>query len=132
IALLADGPLGRLTETAIGHLLVVKGGVVCAPPRGTVLDGISLRVVEELCAEGGIPFAEAPLSLTDCASAGEAMLCGTAFCLAGVGWLEGIPLPWRGPITQRLLSAWSAQVGVDIAGQMGSPSTPAGAAAATR
>jgi hypothetical protein len=46
------------------------------------------------------------------------MLCGTAFCLAGVRWFEGRELPWPGPLTQRLLAAWSAKVGVDIAGQM--------------
>jgi hypothetical protein len=44
-------------------------------------------------------------------------LCGTAFCLAGVGEINGHPLPWPGPILTRLLSAWSAMVGLDISRQ---------------
>jgi branched-chain amino acid aminotransferase len=116
LALLCDD--AGLTETAIGNLLVVRGGVVHTPPAGHVLEGISLRVVRELCAEVGVGFVEEPLSPADLAGADEAMLCGTAFCLAGVRWFEGQVLPWPGPLTRRLLAAWSAKVGLDIAGQM--------------
>ncbi len=109
---------GRLTETAIGNLLVVRAGAVLTPPAAGVLDGISLHVVRELCAGLGVPFAEQPLSPADLAGADEAMLCGTAFCLAGVRWFEGHTLPWPGPLTLRLLAAWSDLVGVDVAAQM--------------
>jgi branched-chain amino acid aminotransferase len=117
LALLQDAQ-GHLTETAIGNLLLVSDGGVETPPAGSVLDGISLRVARELCQANSIPFAERPLTLADVASAGEAMLCGTAFCLAGVRWLEGHTFAWPGPITQRLLAAWSDLVGVDVAGQV--------------
>jgi branched-subunit amino acid aminotransferase/4-amino-4-deoxychorismate lyase len=117
VALLLDAPGGAVTETAIGHVLLVRGGTVVAPPAGTVLDGISLRVVRELCAALGMPYAEQRLTLSDARGAEEAMLTGTAFCLAGVRWLEGVELPWPGPVTRRLLAAWSEAVGVDIAGQ---------------
>jgi branched-subunit amino acid aminotransferase/4-amino-4-deoxychorismate lyase len=117
LALLADGN-GRLTETAIGNLLVVRNGIVHTPPVGRVLDGISLRVVRELCDEMGIAVVEAPLMPGDLAVASEAMLCGTAFCLAGVSRFDGQAIPWPGPLTQRLLAAWSAKVGVDIVAQM--------------
>lgn len=116
VALLSDGA-GNLTETAIGHVLLVRDGAVCVPPRGTVLDGISLGVVAGLCARLGVPVVERPLPLTEVPRASEALLCGTAFGLAGVRWLEGTVLPWPGPLTRRLLAAWSAEVGVDIAGQ---------------
>jgi branched-chain amino acid aminotransferase len=109
---------GLLTETAIGNLLVVRGGTVLTPPASRVLDGISLGVVRELCAGLNVPFAEQPLTPADLAGADEAMLCGTAFCLAGVRWFEGHPLPWPGPLTLRLLAAWSERVGVDVAAQM--------------
>lgn len=116
VALLSDGA-GNLTETAIGHVLLVRDGAVCVPPRGTVLDGISLGVVAGLCGRLGVPVVERPLPLAEVPRASEALLCGTAFCLAGVRWLEGTVLPAPGPLTQRLLAAWSAEVGVDIAGQ---------------
>ena len=115
---LLTGPGGHVTETAIGNLLVVRDGVVTTPPAGEVLDGISLRVVRELCAELGVPFAEAYLKLDDLRLASEAMLCGTAFCLAGVSWVEGNRIAWPGPVTERLQRAWSEEVGLDVVAQM--------------
>ena len=111
-----------LTETSIGHLLAVVDGVVITPPRPLVLDGISLRVTEELCRAAGIPFSEASLSLSPRLHGSEAMLSGTGFCLAGVRQIapehgEPIHCEWPGPLFRRLLAAWSDLVGVDIEGQ---------------
>src|SRR5262245_26205842 len=97
MALLLDAT-GRVTETAAANFLIVRGGAVITPPLTSVLDGISLRVVEELCRELSIPFVERPLTLAECQSADEALLAGTAFCLAGVRRLNGITLPWPGPV----------------------------------
>lgn len=116
-ALLLDAT-GRVTETAAASFLIVRGGAVITPPRSSVLDGISLRVVEELCRELAVPFVERLLTLDECQSADEALLAGTAFCLAGVRRLDGVTLPWPGPVWGRLLAAWSARVCVDIEGQI--------------
>src|SRR5262249_46869898 len=86
----ADGPV---TETAAANFLAVRGGTVLSPPRQSVLGGISLRVVEELCRELGIPFAERPLTLYDCLTAEEALLASTPYCLAGVSRIQGVDLP---------------------------------------
>ncbi len=114
IALLADD---TLTETAIGNLLVVRNGILYTPPRTKVLESISLRVVEELCFELGLVVEQRAITLSEAQTASEAMLTGTAFCLAGVRWLEGVHLECPGPITQRLLQAWNHLVGLDIAAQ---------------
>jgi branched-subunit amino acid aminotransferase/4-amino-4-deoxychorismate lyase len=116
-ALLLDGD-GFVTETAAANLLIVRDGTVLSPPRTTILNGVSLRVVEELCAELGIPFAERPLTLRECQSPDEAMLTGTAFCVAGVRAIDELPVRWPGPFTRRLLAAWSERVGVDIERQV--------------
>jgi len=116
-ALLLD-EAGQLTETAAANFLLVRGGVVYRPPRGTVLEGVSLRVTEELCRERGIGFEERPLTLADCRDGDEALLTGTSFCLAGVSRINDIPLPWPGPVYQRLLQAWNQLVQIDIVGQM--------------
>lgn len=115
-ALLLDAD-GYVTETAFANLLVVRGGTILTPPRAGVLNGVSLRVVEELCAGLGIPFAERPLRLADSQSADEALLCGTAICLAGVSRLQGTAVAFPGPIFERLLRAWGDQVGLDVRGQ---------------
>jgi branched-chain amino acid aminotransferase len=116
-ALLLDAD-GFVTETAAANFLIVHDGTVISPLRSSILGGVSLQVVEELCAELGIPFAELPLTLAECQSADEALLSGTAFCVAGVRRLHGVELPWPGPVWRRLLAAWSERVGVDIAAQI--------------
>jgi branched-subunit amino acid aminotransferase/4-amino-4-deoxychorismate lyase len=112
-ALLLDES-GHVTESAAANLLIVRDGGVMSPPRTMILNGISLRVVEELCGELAIPFSERALTLAECQSADEAMLTGTAFCLAGVRSIHGVLLHWPGPVTHRLLAAWSERVGVTI------------------
>jgi branched-chain amino acid aminotransferase len=108
---------GHVTETAAANFLLVRGGTVMSPARSTVLDGVSLRVTEELCGELGIPFAEQPLTVADCHTADEALLTGTAFCLAGVSRLDGRALTWPGPITEALAGAWARRVGLDYRAQ---------------
>jgi branched-chain amino acid aminotransferase len=115
-ALLLD-PEGHVTETASANFLAVLGGVVVSPPHTSVLGGVSLQVVRELCAELGIPFAERPLTVGDCLSASEAMLTSTPYCVAGVRSINGTPLPWPGPVFERLLGAWSRRVGLDVRAQ---------------
>jgi branched-chain amino acid aminotransferase len=109
---------GHVTETAAANLLIVQGGKVLSPPRTSVLGGISLQVVEELCGELGIGFEERPLGLYDCLSADEAMLASTPYCLAGVSRISGTPLPWPGKVFQRLLQAWGERVGLDVRRQI--------------
>jgi branched-chain amino acid aminotransferase len=109
---------GALTETAAANLLLVKGGRVMSPLRTKVLNGISLRVVQELCGQLAIPFEERKLTVDDALAADEMMLTNTGYCLCGVSRFEDKPVPWPGPVFQRLLSAWSAQAGIDLAGQI--------------
>ncbi len=108
-----------LTETSIGHLLAVIDGVVTSPPRTLILDGISLRVTQELCRATGLPFEEAPLPFSPRLQGAELLLTGTGFCLAGVREIgprqgELIGCEWPGSVFRRLLGAWNDLVEVDI------------------
>lgn len=122
---------GGVGDTAIGSILVVAGGAVIRPDCGTVLDGISLKVVGELCESLGVPFDYAPLDMRGLAStdhqpvpdpcitqASEVLLTGTGFCLAGVRRFasrdKARDYAWPGPVFRRLLAAWSDLVGVDV------------------
>jgi branched-chain amino acid aminotransferase len=109
---------GCITETAGANFLLVKDGTVVSPPRSTILNGISLLVVEELCGANGIPIREAVIHVEDCLAAEEALLTSTPYCVAGVSRINGQSIPWPGPIGKRLLAAWSSHVGLDIAGQI--------------
>jgi D-alanine transaminase len=109
---------GHVTETAGANFLIDRDGTVMSPPGESVLGGISLRVVRELCRKMGIAFEERALTLYDCLNADEAMLTNTVFCLAGVSRINGLPLAWPGPVFQRLLEAWSEEIGLDIQRQI--------------
>jgi branched-subunit amino acid aminotransferase/4-amino-4-deoxychorismate lyase len=109
---------GYVTETAAANFLIVKDGIVCTAPRTMILGGISLQTVEENCQEKGIPFQERAITLKDCLEADEALLSGTAFCLAGVSRVNDVSLSWPGKILEKLLGAWSDMVGMDIRAQI--------------
>ncbi len=116
-ALLLDES-GHVTETAAANFLAVLDGAVCSPPRSTILNGVSLLVVEELCQGLDIPFVERPLTLDDCRGASEALLTCTSYCVAGASSLDGQPVPWPGPVLRSLLDAWSERVGLDVVRQI--------------
>jgi branched-chain amino acid aminotransferase len=109
---------GHLTETAAANVLLVKQGQVLSPPRAGILPGISLQVVEDLCKERGIPFAERPLTVVDARTADEIMLTSTPYCLCGVSRFDGQMLPWPGSLTKLLQTAWSAKIGLDFCRQI--------------
>jgi branched-subunit amino acid aminotransferase/4-amino-4-deoxychorismate lyase len=109
---------GRLTETAAANILLVKGGVVLSPPRDTILGGISLDVVQQLCRECNIPFVEQSLTNDDAQTADEMMLTSTPYCLCGVSRFNGVSVPWPGQVWRRLFHAWSHRIGLDIEGQI--------------
>jgi branched-chain amino acid aminotransferase len=116
VAVLTADPTGEtFTETAIGNVLFVVDGSVVANDPGLVLDGISVRVVRELCGPLGVPVREEPLTRTLLSAATEVLLTGTGFGLAGVSRVDGRDFPWPGPCYRRLLAAWSALVGVTVA-----------------
>jgi branched-subunit amino acid aminotransferase/4-amino-4-deoxychorismate lyase len=117
IALLLDEH-GFVTETAAANFLLVHDGTVLSPPRASVLGGVSLLVVEELCRDLGVPISERQLTLDDCLRADEAWLTSTPYCLAGVRQINDTPLAWPGQLLQSFLSAWGDRVGMDIRRQI--------------
>jgi branched-subunit amino acid aminotransferase/4-amino-4-deoxychorismate lyase len=112
IALLLDQ--GRVTETAAANFAIIRDGTVLTPARELVLDGISMRVVQEICGELHIPFAESSLTLDDCQTADEAFLTSTPYGIAPVSSINGQPIPWPGPVLLRIKDHWSRWLGVDI------------------
>jgi len=71
-----NGGISSDGRTVTYHLMRgvrFSDGVVLTPPRSSVLEGVSLRVVEELCAALDIRFEERPLGVHDCLTADEAL-----------------------------------------------------------
>jgi branched-chain amino acid aminotransferase len=110
---------GNLSEGVGYNLFMVTDGVIRTPGDRSVLQGVSRGVVFDLAKTLGIPCAEEDLQPYDLYTADEAFLTSTSPCVLPVTRVDrrpvgrGVP----GPIVQRLLAAWSAEVGVDIVEQ---------------
>ncbi len=89
---------GYVNEGASSTVFAVKSRVVTTPPRTQrTLPGISSIVVQEICAELGIPVRVQPVTLSDLATADEVFLASTTMLLMPVSRLDA-----------RLLSGGSA------------------------
>lgn len=112
--LLLDPHCGYVLETPTSNLLAVMDGQVISPPIGTVLEGVSLGIVKELCGRLGLPFWRDNLEREDLSDASELLVTNTTDCVVGVSRLDGEPVPFPGPVLKSLLDAWSELVGVDL------------------
>jgi branched-subunit amino acid aminotransferase/4-amino-4-deoxychorismate lyase len=109
-ALMLDAE-GFVTETWNANVLLVQEGHLSTPPRRTVLPGVTLEVVAELCRSAGLPLTERPWHSVDLGLVEEAIVSGTSFCLAPVRRLEGRSLPCPGPVYQSLRQLWEQRLG---------------------
>ncbi|CAN5565856.1 aminotransferase class IV [soil metagenome] len=114
MAILLDRPDGTLTETAIGNVLAVIDSRIHIPPRAKVLDGIGLRVTLEFCEEFCWEIVERDISVHALAEASEVILTGSGFGICGVASLDDLEWPTQGPMTRRLMQAWSSAVDIEL------------------
>jgi branched-subunit amino acid aminotransferase/4-amino-4-deoxychorismate lyase len=118
-ALLLD-ERGHVTEASTANIVIYRRdkGLI-SPPKERILPGVSLAVLEELATRLGVGFSHDELVLDDAASADEVLLCSTSPCVWPVTRLNGRPIGngQPGPLSKRLLNAWSQMVGLDIEAQ---------------
>ena len=110
---------GNISENIGGNFIIVTNGVIQTPPDQSILQGISRMTVIDLAKQLGIPVVEGDLQPYDAYNADEAFLVTTSYCVLPVATVDnrrvGHEVP--GPITKRLLAAWSEQAGLDIVDQ---------------
>lgn len=119
-ALLLD-PDGFIAEGTGDNFFIIKDGTVITPEGRNILRGISRAyVMEELCAQLGIPVVEKNIEAYDVYTADEAFMTGTPFCMLPVTSLNGSAIGDGkvGEQFKRLLARWSTNTGVDIQGQI--------------
>lgn len=110
---------GNLCEGIGSNIFVVKNGRLLTPQGRYVLEGVSRQTVIELAAKLGIPVEERDIDLYDAYTADEVMLTSTSLCVCAVSSVNGAKIAGGvpGPVTKRLLDAYSELVGCDIPGQ---------------
>ena len=111
---------GNLAEGRGSNIFLVADGELVTPRPVQVLPGISRQTVIELAAELSIPCRETDLDLYDAYAAEEAFLTSTSLCICPVRSINGLRVGGEavfGPVTQRLIDAYSRLVGCDFVGQ---------------
>jgi branched-subunit amino acid aminotransferase/4-amino-4-deoxychorismate lyase len=86
---------------------------VLSPTPRNILLGVSREVVREISVRLGIPFVERDLQVHDAVTADEILVATTPYCIAPATRINGLAVP-VGPVFQRIIAAWSADVGLDI------------------
>ncbi len=118
-AILLD-EFGNLTEGRGSNVFLVKDGAVMTPKSQYVLEGVTRNQTLDLAAGLGIPTAERDLDLYDAYTADEAFLTSTSLCICPVSGVNGSVVgngKVPGPVTERLMTAFSDLVGMDFAEQ---------------
>jgi branched-chain amino acid aminotransferase len=110
---------GNVAENKGANFFIVADGALKTPPTSNALAGISRSTVLELAVRLGIPARETDIQPYDVYTADEAFFTSTPYCIMPATRFNGLPVGdgQVGPVTQRLLAAWSKLVGVDIVTQ---------------
>jgi branched-chain amino acid aminotransferase len=118
-ALLLD-TRGFMAEGMGSNVFLVKNGRLYTPKVQYVLAGVSRQTVVELAEQMGLPLVEEDLAPYDAYNADEAFLTSTSLCICPVVSFNGKTVAGGkvpGPITQKLMEAYSDLVDCDFVGQ---------------
>ena len=110
---------GNISESNAHNFFMVLDGKLCTPSNKNVLDGITKNVLCELAAKLKIEIMEGNFTPYDAYNCDEAFLASTSPVIVPVQNINGVK-PTKevpGPLTKRLIKAWSDMVGLDIVAQ---------------
>lgn len=110
---------GNVAENKGGNFFIYSEGVLKTPHARSALAGISRATILELAAQLSIPVQVTDFQPYDIYTADEAFFTSTPYCIMPATKFNGLPVGdgQVGPVTKRLLQAWSELVGVDIVAQ---------------
>ncbi len=107
---------GFASEGARENVFAVREGVLFSPRLTDCLGGITRGTVLELARDLGIPCIEKDLTVFDLNSADELMITRTTLGIVPISQFNSLPVPQPvpGPVTGRLMSAFSELVHYDL------------------
>lgn len=110
---------GNLSETSAHNFFLVINGKLCTPSDKNVLGGITKAVIFDLAKQLGVEVVEGNYTPYDLYNAEEAFLASTSPTFVPVKTINGVKIGngVPGPVTVRLIGAWSKMVGMDIVDQ---------------
>jgi branched-chain amino acid aminotransferase len=104
---------GNVAECTGDNIFIVKDGTVYTPTtHDGILEGVTRKVILELCKKEGIPCVESTLQRHDLYTADEFFLTGSGAEVVPVNRIDGRPVGdgTPGPTTRRLIRAFHNHV----------------------
>jgi branched-chain amino acid aminotransferase len=111
---------GNLAEGLGSNIFIVREGALFTPSERYVLPGVSRQMTIDMAKQLGIACTAGDIDLFDAANAEEMFLTSTSLCILPVKNFNGGPVAdgkTPGPITRKLIDAYSKSVGCDFVGQ---------------
>ena len=110
---------GNITEGSGANFLFISEGRVKVPDTRLVLSGADMAAIGNLASELQIGCDEGTYNAYDVYTAEEAFLTTNSFGILPIVSLNGLPVGKGkvGPVTLRLMEAWTTLVGIDFVGQ---------------
>jgi branched-chain amino acid aminotransferase len=110
---------GNVAENKGANVFLVSEGEIRTPTTANALAGVSRETIFELANAVGIPIREMDLQTYDLYTADEIFFTSTPYCIMPATKFNGLVVGdgQVGQISQKLLTAWSELVGMDIVRQ---------------
>jgi branched-chain amino acid aminotransferase len=110
---------GNLSESNAHNVFLILENKLCTPTDKNVLGGITRETLLSIAQENRIDVVEGDFTPYDLYNADEAFLASTSPTIVPIQSVNGVQIGKQvpGPVTMRLLKAWSQMVGIDIVAQ---------------
>lgn len=117
-ALLLDAD-GHIAEATTATIVIIERKTIVVPPIAAILPGTALRYLLQLANESNISVVREPIDPDRMKAADEVFWLSTPVAMLPVVRVDqqAIGSGKPGPMYDKLLSAWTQHVGVDIAAQ---------------
>ncbi len=107
-----------------GQLCAAKGDALLLEQSGAA-PSVAEEWLRELARDEGLRLVEQAIDRSQLEESAEAFIVGLPFCILPLASLDG-ERTWEdapGPVTRRLLDAWSSSAGVDVGAQLAAPAS---------
>ncbi len=107
---------GNVAENSVANFFIVRNGTVWTAPERNILEGVTRKVVFELCDRLNIPIEERDFTMYDVSQADECFLTSSAICAMPVREIDSFKprLALPGPVTSQLIAAFAAETDYDF------------------
>ncbi len=109
---------GNVAENSVSNFFMVRDNALWTPPDRNILEGVTRKVVFEICERLSIPLIERNFTMYDVAQGDEFFITSSAVCAMPVSEVDSFRPKQKvpGPITKRIIEAFAVETGYKFTG----------------